>query len=138
MSPFWDTILSTVIGAIFGGSGVTLLTFLIARHDKKNDKHSKEYEELSDKISTLGDAIRGQGHDRIIYLGGKYLERGGLTQEEYENLNDYIYQPYVNLGGNGTARRVMNEVNNLPILLPDEAVRRDKILKTDGDRDWMK
>lgn len=138
MSPFWDTILSTVIGAIFGGSGVTLLTFLIARHDKKNDKHSKEYEELSDKISTLGDAIRGQGHDRIIYLGGKYLERGGLTQEEYENLNDYIYQPYVNLGGNGTARRVMDEVNNLPILLPDEAVRRDKILKTDGDRDWMK
>ena len=138
MSPFWDTILSTVIGAIFGGSGVTLLTFLIARHDKKNDKHSKEYEELSDKISTLGDAIRGQGHDRIIYLGGKYLERGGLTQEEYENLNDYIYQPYVNLGGNGTARRVMDEVNNLPILLSDEAVRRDKILKTDGDRDWMK
>ena len=138
MSPFWDTILSTVIGAIFGGSGVTLLTFLIARHDKKNDKHSKEYEELSDKISTLGDAIREQGHDRIIYLGGKYLERGGLTQEEYENLNDYIYQPYVNLGGNGTARRVMDEVNNLPILLPDEAVRRDKILKTDGDRDWMK
>jgi len=138
MSPFWDTILSTVIGAIFGGSGVTLLTFLIARHDKKNDKHSKEYEELSDKISTLGDAIRGQGHDRIIYLGGKYLERGGLTNEEYENLNDYIYQPYVNLGGNGTARRVMDEVNNLPILLPDEAVRRDKILKTDGDRDWMK
>ena len=138
MSPFWDTILSTVIGAIFGGSGVTLLTFLIARHDKKNDKHSKEYEELSDKISTLGDAIRGQGHDRIIYLGGKYLERCGLTNEEYENLNDYIYQPYVNLGGNGTARRVMDEVNNLPILLPDEAVRRDKILKTDGDRDWMK
>lgn len=138
MSPFWDTILSTAIGAIFGGSGVTLLTFLIARHDKKNDKHSKEYEELSDKIRTLGDAIRGQGHDRIIHLGGKYLERGGLTHEEYENLNDYIYQPYVNLGGNGTARRVMDEVNNLPILLPDEAVRRDKILKTDGDRDWMK
>ena len=35
MSPFFQTLVSTIIGAIFGGSGVTFLTFLIQRHDKK-------------------------------------------------------------------------------------------------------
>lgn len=34
---------------------------------------------------------------------------------EYENLNDYLYAPYEKMGGNGSARRVMEEVRRLPI-----------------------
>lgn len=57
----------------------------------------------------------GLGHDRIVYLGMKYVERGYITKDEFENLNDYLYKPYKELGGNGSAERIMNEVRNLPI-----------------------
>lgn len=57
----------------------------------------------------------GLAHDRIIYLGLKYIERGWITKDEYENLIDYLYVPYDKLGGNGSAQRIINEVKKLPI-----------------------
>ena len=125
MSPFFQTLVSTIIGAIFGGSGVTFLTFLIQRHDRKTDKRQEEYTELSRKISEIADAVKGQGHDRVTYLGGRYIQRGGITKDEYENLYDYIYLPYKALGGNGTAEKVMKDVDNLPIITKNEAYERD-------------
>ena len=49
----------------------------------------------------------GLAHDRIIYLGMSYIERGWITQDEYENLHDYLYKPYEEMGGNGSAKKVM-------------------------------
>ena len=57
----------------------------------------------------------GIAHDRITYLGMKYVERGSITRDEYENLNDYLYEPYAAAGGNGSAKRVMEEVKKLPL-----------------------
>lgn len=57
----------------------------------------------------------GLGHDRITSLGMTYIERGWITQDEYENLNDYLYKPYQKLGGNGSAERIMQEVRKLEI-----------------------
>ena len=51
----------------------------------------------------------------MIHLGMVYVTRGYITQDEYENLNDYLYQPYEKMGGNGSAKRVMEEVRKLPI-----------------------
>ena len=66
-----------------------------------------------------GDAERkmlvGLAHDRIIHLGMVYVDRGYIPQDEYENLNDYLYTPYEKMGGNGSAKRVMEEVRKLPI-----------------------
>ena len=66
-----------------------------------------------------GDAERkmlvGLAHDRIIHLGMVYVDRGYITQDEYENLNDYLYTPYEKMGCNGSAKRVMEEVRKLPI-----------------------
>lgn len=59
--------------------------------------------------------ILGLGHDRIVTLGMKYIERGWITQDEYEDLDLYLYQPYCSMGGNGSAKRVMDEVKKLPI-----------------------
>ena len=44
-----------------------------------------------------------------------YIERGWITHDELENLYEYLYKPYENLGGNGSAQRVMREVEKLPI-----------------------
>ena len=66
-----------------------------------------------------GDAERkmlvGLAHDRIVHLGMVYIDRGYITQDEYENLNDYLYAPYEKMGGNGSAKRVMEEVRKLPM-----------------------
>ena len=66
--------------------------------------------ELTAKRSKAAEA-----HDRIIHLGMVYIERGCVTQDEYENLQVYLYEPYEEMGGNGSARRVMEEVRKLPI-----------------------
>lgn len=57
----------------------------------------------------------GLAHDRIVHLGMVYIDRGYITQDEYENLNDYLYAPYEKMGGNGSAKRVMEEVRRLPM-----------------------
>jgi hypothetical protein len=57
----------------------------------------------------------GLGHDRIIRLGLKFIEKGWVTEDEYENLNHYLFKPYKQMGGNGSADRIMREVNKLPI-----------------------
>lgn len=57
----------------------------------------------------------GLAHDRITYLGMRHISRGYICQEEYENLRDYLFAPYEKLGGNGSAKRIMAEVDKLPI-----------------------
>ena len=57
----------------------------------------------------------GLAHDRIMSLGMFYIERGWITADEYENLRDYLFRPYSSLGGNGSAARVMAEVDKLEI-----------------------
>lgn len=57
----------------------------------------------------------GLGHDRIMTLGMMYIKRGWITRDEFENLNDYLYEPYIEIGGNGSAKRIMEEVRKLEI-----------------------
>ena len=88
----------TVVCAVIASSG--FWTYLQKRSDKKDGRTK---------------LLIGLGHDRIMELGMKYIERGWITQEEYENLNDYLYKPYEENGGNGSAKRIMQEINKLPI-----------------------
>lgn len=59
--------------------------------------------------------LMGIAHDRIVTLCMRYISRGYILQEEYENLHDFLYKPYMEMGGNGTAIRLMKEVDLLPI-----------------------
>lgn len=65
--------------------------------------------------------LLGLAHDRIMALSMEYIERGYITQDEYENLHDYLYKPYINIGGNGSAKHIVEEqVNKLPYIPPDK------------------
>lgn len=68
-----------------------------------------------DKNDATKRLLIGIGHDRIMYLGMQYIQRGSITADEYENLHDYLYLPYKENGGNGSAERIMEEVKRLPI-----------------------
>ena len=88
----------TVISSVAASSG--FWAYLQAKDTKK------------DAVTNM---LIGLGHDRIITLGLQYIERGFVTRSEYENLYTYLYLPYKDLEGNGSATKVMNEVNKLPI-----------------------
>ncbi len=101
--------MEVIIVAIFASQGLwALVLYLVQRKDKKKDK---EDEELKNQSAML----LGLGHDRIIYLGSEYIKKGFVTEAEFENLNKYLYEPYRNLGGNGTAEKIMEDVKNLPL-----------------------
>lgn len=95
----------TIICAILASSG--FWAFLQKRAERKAAENKQTTVETQMLI--------GLAHDRIVYLGMCHIERGYITQDEYENLYEYLYKPYEKLGGNGSARRIMDEVNNLPI-----------------------
>lgn len=75
---------------------------------------------IMDKKDVRTQMLIGLGHDRIMYLGNSYIARGYITSEEYENLVDYLYRPYELMGGNGSAKRVIDEVKKLPLNRPNE------------------
>lgn len=88
----------TILCSVLASSG--LWTVIAKRLDRKDVKTRM---------------ILGLAHDRIITLGMGYIERGWISNEEYEDLKKYLYEPYRQLGGNGTAERVMRTVDQLPI-----------------------
>lgn len=57
----------------------------------------------------------GIGFSKITDLGMFYIERGWVTKEEFQDLNRYLYEPYREMGGDGTAERVMEQVKQLPL-----------------------
>ncbi len=89
--------LMTILVSVLASSG--LWAFLGKIHDKKDAKTQ---------------LLVGIAHDRIVGLGQSYISRGYITKDEYENLYDYLFVPYQNCGGNGTAARVMRQVEQLP------------------------
>lgn len=71
---------------------------------------------LMDKKDVKTQMLIGLGHDRIMYLATSYINRGTwVTTEEYENLVDYLYKPYAAMGGNGSAKRLVDEIKKMDI-----------------------
>ena len=94
----WAQVITSVIIALISSTG---LWSYIANYRNKHDAKTR--------------LLIGLAHDRIIYLGTMFIDRGYITPDEYENLHDYLYAPYAENGGNGSAKRVMEQVKSLPI-----------------------
>ena len=97
-----DDVIIAIVASVFGSTGFwALLTAIWNAHSKK--------------VSTEGKMLRGLAHDRICELGERYLKQGYITKDEYENLHDYLYVPYEELGGNGTAKKIVDDCKKLPM-----------------------
>lgn len=88
----------TILASVLASGGFWAL---IQMHINKKDAKTK--------------LLVGLAHDRIVELGMQYIERGYIYQDEYENLNDYLFNPYEKAGGNGSVKRVMDVVRTLPM-----------------------
>lgn len=67
----------------------------------------------------LRQLILGLAFTQIIDSCKFYISRGYITTEEFSELNHYLFEPYLKLGGDGTAQRMIKEVEKLPIKKED-------------------
>jgi hypothetical protein len=94
----WVEMIVTVVCAVLVSSGFWAY---ITKNSEKKDLRNQ--------------LLMGLAHDRIVYLGMTYIDRDWITQDEYENLHEYLYKPYLSMGGNGSAKRIMDALEKLPV-----------------------
>ena len=87
------------------GSGIW--TFILELIKFKSQKYTAEKKMLL-----------GLGHDVLFHRLRTYIERGYIEISELDNV-EYVYRPYVNLGGNGIIEVLYEEVCKLPHTPPD-------------------
>lgn len=98
--PHWVEFALTIFASVMASSG--FWAWIAAKNEGKDAKTQM---------------LIGLGHERIIVLGIMYLERGNwITEDEYDNLVNYLYTPYEKLGGNGSAKRIIDEIKKLKIV----------------------
>lgn len=86
------------ITALLGGSGIWAWA-----------KAKGERNDTEDKL------LLHVAKNQLVYQGRKYLKRGYITMDEYEEYEDN-YKLYSGLGGNGLARRIFEQVDELPMM----------------------
>ena len=87
-----------LLSAVFGAPG--LWAFVKSKTDRNN---------------TGQKLLLGVSKNQLITLGREYLDRGYITMDEYEEYESE-YELYSAMGGNGLARRVFKQVDELPIM----------------------
>lgn len=103
---FW-----TLLLAVLASSGLwEFIKWAVSSHKKKLTNEER--------------LLLGMAHDRIWYLGTKYIRRGGITKSEFDNL-ERVTEPYLGAGGNGTGAKIWEGVKGLPFITEAEAEQRD-------------
>lgn len=96
--------LSDIILAIFVSAGFWKIIEVLVVHFLTKPKVTPETR-----------LLRGIGQIEIVFFGTKFIEQGYITTEEYDSLKNEIYAPYLEMGGNGLAKKMMEEIEKLPI-----------------------
>lgn len=94
----WVQLIVTVICAVLASSGFWAL---VTRKLSYKDNGLK--------------LLMGLAHDRIMDISQEYLDKGSITDLEYEDLEKYLYDPYLELGGNGRAKYRMKELEKIRV-----------------------
>ena len=88
-----------IITAIFASSGMwSIILYLLQRRDSRKSAEKK--------------ALIAMLHDRIYEKCEAAIMNGHITMEEFKNIS-YLYEPYAELGGNGTGQTLYEEVKKL-------------------------
>lgn len=91
-------IIIAIVVAIFGSTG--FWSWLTNRSRKKSAETR---------------LLMGIGYSLIIEMCESYNAKGYVSTEEYHELEHYLYKPYQEMGGNGTAEKLFNDVSKLKI-----------------------
>lgn len=91
-------IIIAIVVAIFGSTG--FWSWLQNRNRKKSAETR---------------LLMGIAYSKIIDRCTEYLNRGYVNTDEYHELEHYLFQPYQEMGGNGTAEKLFNDVSKLEV-----------------------
>lgn len=94
----WYEVLVAVVSVIFGSSGAW--TYFQARRSKDDTR---------DKL------LKGIAYNVIISQAKHHLAHGEITASEFTDIYNAVYIHYKQMGGNGTAERLMKELEKLPL-----------------------
>lgn len=91
----------TIAAAVFASTGLWqfLGEWIRARYGKK---------------TVMERLLIGIAHDRIHYLCKAYLKQGYMSEDDYDNLES-IVGPYLEMGGNGSGKKLYEQARTLPI-----------------------
>ena len=103
-------IVVTIIVAIFGSSGFWLIV-----------------QKIIERKSALRQMVFGIGYERLVSACRKHIKAGFITVEEIEELDKHLFQPYKQMGGNGTAELLMEKVRKLPNEAPVKRKKEEAI-----------
>ena len=96
MEPWFQVVL-TIFSSVLASSG--LWAYLQKKSEQKDVKT---------------EMLIGLAHDRIMYLGMSYIDRGCVTQDEYRKSGGYISTNPTNVwAGMVQTKRIMQEVDKL-------------------------
>jgi hypothetical protein len=101
MSDLWFGRIVVIVCSVLGSGGFwAFLQVKLRKRDTRRDATTR--------------LMMGLAQAQISTLGLEYIDRGSVTHDEYENMLRYLYEPYQDLGGNGSTKRLMRDVGNLP------------------------
>ena len=104
-------LLMAIAGMIFASTG--FWTFVNNVYQEKKATKSAERR-----------ALLGLLHEQLSDRYDMYVKRGSITRQEFEDLRQYIYGPYRELGGNGTGEVMFH---NLVKLLDTQMVAHSEV-----------
>lgn len=84
------------------------------------------------KNSIEDEVLVGLAHVRIIEEGQRYVARGWITHEEYDDFIKYLAQPYLDYGANGLAKLMIKRVGDLPLKSISELTESEKEVYNKG------
>lgn len=88
--------IASIIIAIFASNG--FWQYMVQKHSKKDVKAR---------------AILALLHDKLFYLCDRYVKEGWIAVDDFDNVT-CLYEPYVEMGGNGTVHALYEKVKKLP------------------------
>jgi hypothetical protein len=94
----WLPLLLAISTTVIASSG--FWTYVISRKSNK---------------SAIARLLMGLAHDKISQQGMAFVDQGTISHDEYEAFIQYLYLPYKELGGNGLADKIKEEVDKLPL-----------------------
>ena len=99
--------IAQIIAVIFASTGfwAVVNTVIQSKRDRKT--------EYSEKIRYIEAGVRGLLHEKLIERCEYFIQKGTITEGEYRDLEDYIYNPYKGLDGNGTGDMYMSRCQEL-------------------------
>ncbi len=98
MTPAWLQLVIVSVTSVIASSG-----FWAWLQSRKKEKTS------TDQLLMV------LARDRLISQGMRYIQRKWISNDELDDYETNLYEPYKALGGNGVAERIAEEVKRLEL-----------------------